>query len=106
MRAAPLLALAALASGCVPGDGGDSGPSGSPVEPCEMPLDIAIGWGEYAYVPLEDGGEATMVHGLQGGWHIDLAVSLTGSTPKVSSAPGIVLLDEGLQIAGADQEPD
>jgi hypothetical protein len=94
------LTLAALASSwaCAPGEGDDTS-TAPEIPPCEQPLALEAGWGEFAYVPIDDATELTMVHGPQGTWHLDLAASLTGSTPKVMVSPRVTLIDEGIVLA-------
>jgi hypothetical protein len=50
---------------------GPSGPPGPVAVPNTAPtLAVDIGTGEISFEPLSDGGEVTLVHGPQGGFHI------------------------------------
>jgi hypothetical protein len=64
---------------------------------------VVIGTGEGAYRPLADGEAVQIVHGPQGGWHLDTAGLVGGSSGQVSVRPRVVL-DDGTPIAG-DQQP-
>lgn len=105
MRGTGLLGL--LAVGCVPGSTGvsatDDGP-GPAVRDCPSALAVQAGTGEDGFVALEPLDTVTMVHGPQGGWHVDTSGLVTGSTGQVSAAPRLVLRDSGETIAG-DQQP-
>ncbi len=87
-------AIALLLIGCASSPG-DSGACGS--------LSAEIGEGEFAYEPRVDGDAVTMVHGPQGGWHIDLAGEITGSSRTVELVPSIVEATQMVSIAGLDQ---
>ncbi len=53
-------------------DGGTDDGSGG--DPCEQDsITIELGTGAAGYEPIDDGTTVTSVHGLQGGWHIDVA---------------------------------
>jgi hypothetical protein len=110
-------ALALLAAcddggtGAVPGDdddsvaGDDDDDDSVPATGCAAPLGVTVGTGATSYEPLQDGASVTMVHGPQGGWHVETAGLVTASAVEVSVLPRIVAPSlEDLQIAG-DQQP-
>ncbi|MCB9759694.1 MAG: hypothetical protein H6739_07615 [Alphaproteobacteria bacterium] len=43
---------------------------------------IELGAGQSGFVPLADGDAVPLVHGLQGGWHVDLALRFGGMGPN------------------------
>lgn len=47
-----------------------------------------------------------MVHGPQGGWHIETAVRLLGTTEVVRLRPEITVLSTGMSLAGASGAAD
>jgi hypothetical protein len=56
-----------LLAGCA---GGENEPSEDPnLEPW-----LELGAGLYAYEELEDGDSIELVHGFQGGWHVDMSL--------------------------------
>ncbi len=68
-------------------------------------LAMSPGTGAFAYEPLVAGDRVTVVHGPQGGWHLWVAGSVTGTAAtSVLVAPQVVVLRDGTQLAG-DQEP-
>ena len=69
---------------------------------CPETLEVTLGTGLDAYLALADGDPAQMVHGPQGGWHIDSAGLVTGPSIQVAITPSLHLGDR--QIAG-DQQP-
>lgn len=91
-----LLVLAALA-GC----GDKSADSATPE--CSG-LAVELGEGEFAFAPRSDGDAVTMVHGPQGGWHIDIAGRVSGSTGTVSLVPSVLESNQQVSLAGIGQE--
>jgi len=65
-----------------------------------------LGVGEFEYAPAPDGGDITIVHGPQGGWHMDLAGQLAGSNELVKVSATVIVNESGAQIGGAGQEGD
>ncbi len=60
------------------------------VDPCLLPVAIVeLGAGdvEANYRAIAPGDPVTMVHGPQGGWHIDMAATIRSPTPDVSVHP-------------------
>jgi len=55
---------------------------------------LEVGTGSDRFVPLASGAELELVHGSQGGWHVELAVRMTGSDPE-GSILRLQVLDEG-----------
>jgi hypothetical protein len=95
-----------ISVGCS-GGGGPKGDTGSLVEGGCTSDDITIapGTGAEAYVPLAAGDPVTLVHGPQGGWHIETAALVGHSEPEVSVDPRVTVPDlGGLEIVG-EQEP-
>jgi len=68
------------------------------------PLELSVGTGAIMFEPLSTGSPVTIVHGPQGGWHIDIAGEVTGTTDIVEVASVITLASSGDAIAG-DQQP-
>lgn len=89
--------LAACAS---PGTKGADAPDGT-LDACPAPL-LVPGTGYDPVEPVAEGAEFRMVHGPQGGWHVDTGALVTFPTREVRVAPRL-LLDER-QIAG-EQTP-
>ncbi|MCA9489605.1 MAG: hypothetical protein KC621_06765 [Myxococcales bacterium] len=92
-----------LALGCA---GSTSPPtdSSSQLEGCGGSVGVLPGTGAEMYVPLDDLDPVIMVHGPQGGWHVETAAFVTGSTAEVSILPTIVRRSDGVQFAGEQQE--
>src|SRR5690349_18644648 len=97
--------LAALV-GCGGAPDGDSD-SGSPTnggDACASgDIAVDVGTGDDAYVPLADGDTVTMVHGPQGGWHVETGGLVTNSEPEVAILPRIFSESLGIDITGALQ---
>lgn len=64
---------------------------------------LEVGTGEEAYVPLADGDTVTMVHGPQGGWHVETGGLVTHSETEVSILPAIRSDGLGIDVTGAQQ---
>ena len=67
-------------------------------------MSLTAGTGAEAYVALADLDPVTMVHGPQGGWHVETSGLVGGSTGEVSVAPFLVRRSDGMQVAGDQQE--
>lgn len=63
-----LILIVFLTSGC----GGEEFENSTPSPDAEPWLEL--GAGLYAYENLEDGDTIELVHGFQGGWHVDMAI--------------------------------
>lgn len=68
------------------------------------PATLSIGSGAGLYAPLSSGDPVVLVHGPQGGWHIDLGGSVSGFSDLIEIA-GYVTVVGGATIAGQDQQP-
>ncbi|MEQ1502186.1 MAG: hypothetical protein ABMB14_08140 [Myxococcota bacterium] len=75
------------------------------VEGCSAgDLAVDIGTGADVYQALADGDVVTMVHGPQGGWHVETAGLVTQAQSDVSIHPQILVPDlSGLMISGTQQ---
>ncbi len=101
MRSALLLTLFVSACG-----GGVITDSAVPEGPCEEgPVTVTAGVGEVQLQLLTGGETVQMVHGPQGGWHVDTAALIGGSGEVVQIIPAINLTESGLSIAGIEQVP-
>jgi hypothetical protein len=76
----------------------------APPSPCELPPAVLLGTGATEWVALGSGDPVTLVHGGQGGWHVDVSGWMTGSAPEVAIAPTVRQTSTGLALAG-DQDP-
>jgi hypothetical protein len=98
----------ALLVGCA-GDSGtdtDTDTDGTTASCTDDPLTLELGTGELVFEALVEGGDVQMVHGPQGGWHVDVAGLVGGSSQEVSILPSLVIPGQGdLQVAG-DQQPE
>jgi hypothetical protein len=105
-----LCLLATLAAGCATDDAPapdavvDTGLSAARCGGASMSLDV--GSSEVAFEPVADGAQVQLVHGPQGGWHLDVAGAVTGAGQEVAIMPRVLATTRGdLQVAG-DQQPD
>ena len=62
-------------------------------ELCGAPS-LAVGTGEDRFVPLSEGDPIAIVHGMQGGWHVEVAGLISGVRPEIEvhatlTAPGL-----------------
>ncbi len=65
---------------------------------------LEVGSGELAFEALSSGDGVNMVHGPQGGWHLEAAGRVVGAKQEISILPKIVLSGMGdLQVAGDQQ---
>lgn len=72
---------------------------------CERgPIDVQIGTGVTKFEPLAEGEDVTMVFGIQGGWHIDVALRVEGVGTDVEVRPEVRRVSDGERLAG-DQLP-
>ena len=126
MRPTTLISLAALLVACsdpsgastseVPGGTPEPSPTSAPLtdEPTEPTLahacfadalDVEVGRGGQGELPTESGAPHTLVHGQQGGWHIDLSGYVYGVTDLVKVAATVRVVDDDWIIGGLEQEP-
>ena len=80
----PILFLSLLSIAC----SGD-GVSG---ECAEGEMTLELGTGVREFEPLTAGDPVVMVHGPQGGWHVDLTGALTNTGQEVGLFPSLTLL--------------
>lgn len=66
-------------------------------------ISLDIGSGDEIYAPLADGDPVTIVHGPQGGWHVETAGLVKRSEKDISILPVITLPDLDLQITTNSQ---
>lgn len=103
-----LAALGVWLAGCS-GSSSDADPTGDtssdPVDACTLgDITVAPGTGASAYLPLAEGDHVTMVHGPQGGWHIESAGLVGNATPEVAVHPVITVPEMGdLEVSGTQQ---
>jgi hypothetical protein len=72
-------------------------------DPCLMPaavVELGTGDIEINYRAIQTGDPVTMVHGPQGGWHIDVAATIRSPTPDVSFH-SVVTDEAGNQLSGS-----
>lgn len=97
------MVLTAVLVGCSEGD--DGGGSETPLDAAACTAEditLEVGTGKSGYVPLEDGDPVTMVHGPQGGWHVETGGRLLNSEREIAIYPSI--RSEDLEVTG-DQQP-
>ncbi len=105
-----MVGLAALLLGCAGDDSGTSDDSGTdtdtpgPVDCLSQDMGLTLGWGLTTYTPLTESDDMVIVHGPQGGWHIEVAGELVNSGQEVSILPRFTVVGTGEQIAGDQQE--
>jgi len=98
----PLFITAILIAGC-----GADGPDDSGTSPFNAEctgLSLELGQGEFGYEPATDGDRFPVVLGPQGGWHIDLAGSVSGSSGAIEWVPNITATSQMAQLGGGGQE--
>lgn len=66
-------------------------------------ITLAVGTGATAYEALADGDSVTMVHGPQGGWHVETAGLVANSEAEISILPALRSDSLGIEITGALQ---
>ncbi len=62
-----------------------------------------MGTGERSPALLEAGDPVRLVHGPQGGWHVEVAGLVDQTGPEIAVSPTLTIPDSGLQLAGAQQ---
>lgn len=76
------------------------------VEACiAEPMAFVVGEGLQEHATLAHGDPVTLVHGGQGGWHLDLTGRVAGSSDLVSAGGLVQLVDDGRIIGGLEQQP-
>lgn len=71
----------------------------------EAEISLQVGTGVDKYVPLTDGDAVTMVHGLDGRWHVETAGLVDRSDEEITVLPTIRSTVLGRDIT-AEQEPE
>lgn len=66
---------------------------------------LSIGNGAGMFTPLATGADVVLVHGPQGGWHIDLGGEVSGFSDLVEVEGYVRVAGEGRTIAGEEQQP-
>ena len=69
-------------------------------------LFVELGEGDTSFTPKAEGDTFTLVHGPQGGWHIDVAGSVSGTGALVRVHTSVVDPATGIEIGGPGQEND
>lgn len=91
--------------GCSGSDTGDgTTDSGTDGGACGGDLAVVPGTGATGFVQLNPGDPVTMVHGPQGGWHVETAGFVTSSLQNVAVAPTLFASSLAMQIAGDQQD--
>ena len=80
-------------TGCVGPDGGPS-----PGQ-CEGEMSIELGGGRDVFEARGDGEELMMVHGPQGGWHVETSVRVTNGGDLVQITYDVFDEDLGVQVS-------
>jgi len=87
------------------GDDDDDDTTTSGTHVCHTdPLALQVGTGIVMFEPLTQGAEVIIVHGPQGGWHIDIGGEVGGTTDLIEISSVITRNSTGVVIAG-DQQP-
>ena len=96
------LAIATVSLFVGPACSGD----GAVVDCAEEPMTLELGTGVREFELLTDGDPVVMVHGPQGGWHVDITGALTNTGQEVGLFPTLTLLrGDGIQLAGGEGAP-
>ncbi|MEN0067079.1 MAG: hypothetical protein AAGA48_33420 [Myxococcota bacterium] len=74
--------------------------TGTIVEDRCGPMTFELGSGFDVHRPLTNGDSITMVHGAQGGWHIDISGLASTTGTWLAIAPVVTRKSDGLRIAG------
>ncbi len=70
---------------------------------CNQPLSCVAGTGLSQFDAITVGQDITMVHGQQGGWHVDAAVRVHNTSQVVRVLPKVFLPDQAdFQLAGSE----
>ena len=103
----PLTAtLCLFGLGCS-GSDADSNGTGHTDELCdEGPTVVEPGVSEFELQLLTGGESISMVHGPQGGWHVDTAAMVHGTGDVIQIIPSLILTENGESIAGLEQVPE
>lgn len=80
---------------------GCAGDGTLPTESCEDPdMTLVLGTGASGFEGLSEGDPVTLVHGPQGGWHIEVSGQVAHTSQEVAILPTITVVSSGDQIAG------
>jgi hypothetical protein len=72
----------------------------------DPPMEVVVGVGEAAFALVDGATEVVMVHGPQGGWHIDMAFRIGHTLEQVLIHPKITVVSTDDVIAGAEDVTD
>ncbi|MBX2798672.1 MAG: hypothetical protein KTR31_13405 [Myxococcales bacterium] len=76
-------------------------------DPCMDEMSLAVGTGSTGFHPLGSGDPLQMVHGPQGGWHVDLSAAVGNTFQSVEVRSELTVPDIGTTpIAGGDEHVD
>ena len=98
------LAALLLLSACA-GDSSEDSYTSSTTTECSG-LSVELGEGDTRFIPSAEGDTVTLVHGPQGGWHIDVAGRVSGTSAFVRVHTSVVVPATGVEIGGPGQEND
>jgi len=104
MRLVASWMCAVLMTGCG-SEVDDTSGGGSTTAACTG-MTVEIGEGEFGYEVRNPGDGFTMIHGPQGGWHMDIAGIVNGSNGVVRVQSFVTVVSTGTLIAGNGQEND
>ncbi len=90
----------AVATGCGPGEATDS----EEAIVCSAEPSAELGQGEITFEPVGEGGVFDVVHGPQGGFHVDAAVVVEGFGATVQVSGTVVDTVTGAQVGGAQAD--
>ena len=85
---------------CGSGDDGD-GDSGETADAVTVTLELGLGATDFG--EASDGDSVTLVHGAQGGWHIDTAVRMCGGGTAVQLTAIVQVISTGEYLAGSQE---
>ena len=101
--AIPLLFVLQACSGDVSATGTGDTDGGA----CDQgPTVVEPGVGEFELQLLSGGESISMVHGPQGGWHVDTAAMVRGTGDVIQIIPSLILTENDESIAGLEQIPE
>ena len=84
----------------VPTDTTDTDPTDT--DSCSAPLQCTVGTGEQTFHPLAPGGDLQLVHGPQGGWHLNAALYAENTSQVLQILPLLTDPLTGTVLAGGD----
>lgn len=81
-------------------DSGADATTGTAAVCTDLDLTVEIGGGETSFLPLAPGDPVRMVHGPQGGWHVDVSGRVGNTRQTISVRPSLVVEATGEILAG------